>query len=603
MNILQKVRRYLYISPNATDHERRRRLLNILLLVTTVTALLGVVIGSVANAIARTNNDGDVAMLQTTVVAMLLSNALVFIVNRYSSWSAGWIFVLLILAAALFSNTPQQIVGGHSLIMFVLPIVVASLLLHPPASLIIASLGSLAVAVAALGLGMTIPILAIVELFLIALASAFLAQTWERTLADLRIANRNLALLNQASQALSSTLDLDQVLVNVLGEVRHLLNVVACSVWLIDRETGELVCRQAAGPQSENVRGWRLAPDQGIVGRATRTGESQIVPDTRTDEHYFQGVDESTGLTLRSLLGVPLRARENVIGVLQVVDTKVNRFTLADLELLEPLAATAAIAIENARLYAEEHQRAAALARALEQQQELDRLKTQFIQNVSHELRTPVAIIQGYAELLDSNVLGKLQPDQREPVTAITQRADALSNLVNDLTTIMAIEGRGLQREPVDLANLVRSLLTNFQATAEKSHLSLAIDIAPNLPQTSGAPEYLRQMLNNLLENAFKFTPPGGSVAVRLWQDGEDAVLEVTDTGIGISQDQLDRIFERFYQVDGTTTRRYGGTGLGLALVKEVVEAHGGQVTVESRVGEGSTFRIRLPRVTASWKL
>ncbi|MFQ6100376.1 MAG: ATP-binding protein [Anaerolineae bacterium] len=593
--ILREARRMFSIPLDATDEERRRRLVNILLVVTTVTALLGLMVGSVADAFSGTDNRDDITMLHTAVAAMLLSNALVFVVNRFSSRLAGWLFALLILVAALFSNTPQQIVSGRGLTIFALPVVVASILLHPYTSLVVASLGSLAVAVVALRLSVAVPTPAIVGLFLVALISALLAQTWQRTMTDLRIANRNLALLNQASRALSSTLDLDQVLINVLDEVRHLLNVVACSVWLIDPETDELVCRQATGPQSESVRGWRLTLDEGVVGWVARTRESQIVPDTRTDEHYFEGVDESTSLGLRSILSVPLRVRQDVIGVLQVVDREVDRFKLADLELLEPLAATAAIAIENARLYAEEQQRAAALTRTLEQQRELDRLKDQFIQNVSHELRTPVAIIQGYAELLDSSVLGELQPDQREPVTAIVRRVRMLSELVDDLTAILAIEAQELKREPVDLADLIRPLLTDFQVAAEQAGLCLTAEIASDLPQVSGEPDYLYRMLNNLLGNAFKFTPAGGSVTVRLWQDEANVMLEVADTGIGIPREQLKRIFDRFYQVDGSTTRRYGGTGLGLALVKEIVEAHGGQVTVRSSVGEGSIFQVRLP--------
>ncbi len=598
--ILQAVRRTFRILLDATDDERRRRLLNILLAATTVTALLGLMVGSVADAFSKAGNGDAIAILRVTVTAMLLSNVLVFVVNCFSSWLAGWLFVLLVLAVALFSNTPQQAVSGRSLIVFALPVVIASILLHPFASLVVAGLGGLAVVVTALSLGMAVPITAIVGLFLIALVSALLARAWEQITTDLRVANRNLALLSQTSQVLVSTLDLDQVLVNLLDEMRRLLSVVACSVWLIDAETGELVCRQAAGPQSEGVRGWHLPLGEGIVGWVAHTGESLIVPDTRTDEHYFAGVDKSTGLVLRSILSVPLRARHDVIGVLQVVDTEVDRFELADLELLEPLAATAASAIENARLYAEEQQRAAALARALEQQRELDRLKTQFIQNVSHELRTPVAVIQGYIELLDGGVLGELQPGQREPVAAIARRVCALGELVDDLTAILAIEGRELKREPVDLADLVRALLAESRVAAEQAKLSLVAEIAPDLPLLSGDPDYLRRMLNNLLGNAFKFTPAGGGVTVRLWQDEGDVMLEVADTGIGIPQDQLICIFERFYQVDGGTTRRYGGAGLGLALVKEVVEAHGGKVTVQSGVGKGSTFLVRLPGATSS---
>ena len=169
----------------------------------------------------------------------------------------------------------------------------------------------------------------------------------------LRQRNRELAMLNQAGQAFSSTLELEQVLDVLLEEVRHLMDVVACSVWLIESETGELVCQQVIGPQSEIVRGWQLAPDEGPTGWVLNSGESLIVPDIQADEHHYQDIDRQIGLSVRSVLITPLRVKEHVIGVLQVVDTKVDRFDQTDRELLELLAANAAIAIENAQLYQE----------------------------------------------------------------------------------------------------------------------------------------------------------------------------------------------------------------------------------------------------------
>ncbi|MCP4536580.1 MAG: PAS domain S-box protein [Chloroflexi bacterium] len=163
--------------------------------------------------------------------------------------------------------------------------------------------------------------------------------------------NRELALLNQASQTFSSTLDLDQVLGLVLEKARHLQEAIACSAWLLDAETGELVCQQASGVQNEIVRGWRLAPGEGIGGATVLSGKSLVVPDTHADERYFAGVDQKTGLALRSILSVPLRFKENIFGVIQVVDTETKRFGAQDMILLESLAAAAAIAIENARLY------------------------------------------------------------------------------------------------------------------------------------------------------------------------------------------------------------------------------------------------------------
>jgi signal transduction histidine kinase len=411
----------------------------------------------------------------------------------------------------------------------------------------------------------------------------------------LRRRNRELALLNRASQAFGASLDLDQVLATVLEEARHLMDVAACSIWLVDAATGELVCRQASGPRSELVIGWRLAPGDGLAGWVVAKGESLIVPDVQADQRHFQDLDRLTGLVLRSILSAPLQIQQKVIGVLQMVDFEVDRFEATDLTILESLAATAAIAIENARLYAAEQQRAAALARALEQQQELDRLKNHFIQNVSHELRTPLALIQGYAELLNAGEMGELQPALQDAVSVIARRARMLGKMADDLVAILETEKREPKRESLDLANIIHKLLADFQVAAEQAGLSLTAQIADDLPPVSGDVQHLLRVMDNLLGNALKFTPAGGQISVRLWRDGPQAVLEVADTGIGIPRDQLGRVFERFYQVDGSTTRRYGGTGLGLALVKEIVEAHGGQVSVSSEVGQGSTFTVRLP--------
>jgi len=169
----------------------------------------------------------------------------------------------------------------------------------------------------------------------------------------LRQQNRERALLNQVGRAISSTLDLNQVLVTILEEVRRLLNVAAASIWLIDPETGELVCRQAVGPPSDGVRGWRLAPGEGFAGWVAASGKALTVPDTRSDTRHFKEVDRETGVEQRSILSVPLYAQERVIGVLQVLDTAVDRFRPRDLRLVESLAPAAAIAIENARLYEE----------------------------------------------------------------------------------------------------------------------------------------------------------------------------------------------------------------------------------------------------------
>jgi two-component system sensor histidine kinase BarA len=250
-------------------------------------------------------------------------------------------------------------------------------------------------------------------------------------------------------------------------------------------------------------------------------------------------------------------------------------------------------------LYATEQHRAAALARALEQQRELDRLQREFIQNVSHELRTPLGIVRGYAELLESGDLGELQLEQQEPINIIARRSRMLSKLVDDIMAALELKVREVQKESVDLVHLARQAVTELQVAASRAGLALSAKIAQDLPLVPGDPIALRRVLDNLVGNALKFTPPGGRVTVWLQQNEDKVELQVSDTGVGIPSDHLGRIFDRFYQVDGSATRRFGGVGLGLALVKEIVEAHGGQVTVASQLGKGTTFTVLLPTHTA----
>jgi signal transduction histidine kinase len=243
-----------------------------------------------------------------------------------------------------------------------------------------------------------------------------------------------------------------------------------------------------------------------------------------------------------------------------------------------------------------EQRRAIELARALEQQRELERLQREFIQNVSHELRTPLGIVRGYAELLEKGELGQLQPEQQEPINIIARRTRMLNKLVEDIMATLEIQRQALRRESVDLAHLARQAVNDLQVAAGWAKLTLTLETAPNLPAVSGDLIALRRVLDNLIGNALKFTPAGGCVTVRLRRDGDNIEMQVSDTGVGIPQDQLGRIFDRFYQVDGSAKRRFGGVGLGLALVKEIVESHHGQITVTSQVGVGTTFTVRLPK-------
>lgn len=410
----------------------------------------------------------------------------------------------------------------------------------------------------------------------------------------LRRRNRELTTLYEIDRDISATLELPVVLERIATHARDLLGADESEIYLLEPDGQTLRAIVALGRYAEKIKATSLRLGEGIVGSVAQSGIAEIIEHAESDPRSVQipGTPEES----HALMCVPLISKGQMMGVMSLSRASEDApFNQNDLDFLLGLSRQAAIAIENARLYAAEQQRSAELLHALEQLQELDHLKSEFIQNVSHELRTPLAIARGHAELLDSGALGELQPQQRKPVAVIARRMRMLTKLMDDFTAILETEARATKREQVDLAEMIHNTLSDFQIAIEQAGLTLTAQVAQGLPSVCGDPVHLRRVLDNLLGNARKFTPAGGRISLRLTQEDENLVLVVADTGIGIPEDQLDRIFERFYQVDGSMSRRYGGAGLGLALVKEIVEAHGGTVFVESEVGRGSAFTVILP--------
>jgi signal transduction histidine kinase len=228
---------------------------------------------------------------------------------------------------------------------------------------------------------------------------------------------------------------------------------------------------------------------------------------------------------------------------------------------------------------------------------ELDRLKAEFVSLASHELKTPINVIAGYAELLDEGLYGDLQDRQREVVALIQNQTRSLTRLVNQLLDLSRFEAGGLpvDPQPVKIASLLDEVEGSFRALATQRQIDFAVEKAGALPETVvlDHDRVRHEVLGNLLSNAFKFTPTGGEIRVEAWTENGAFHLNVSDTGVGISEDQLDHIFDKYYQVGEEA--RSKGTGLGLAIAKHVVEAHGGRISVSSTVGEGTRFDIRFP--------
>ncbi len=226
----------------------------------------------------------------------------------------------------------------------------------------------------------------------------------------------------------------------------------------------------------------------------------------------------------------------------------------------------------------------------------LDRLKSSFVATVSHELRTPLTAIKGYAQLLVEERAGPLNDTQRESLQVIMENCEEVIRRVNDILFLQESSAIVPARQPVSLNEIIRGVVERLQERVREAGIEVRLDLPEDLPLLIGDNEALKLLFLHLLDNAIKFSPDGGVVTVRLEERGETIYAEVSDTGIGIAPEYHERVFERFFQVDSSSTRAFGGAGLGLAIAKRIVEAHKGQIGVRSRLGVGSTFFFILPR-------
>lgn len=392
------------------------------------------------------------------------------------------------------------------------------------------------------------------------------------------------------AKQITSSLSMSSVLDSIVSILRMTLDCRACSIFLIDPTKEYLQLEAASGPSVAWKGIARLRIGEGISGRVITERRSIYIPDTHLEPDFI-----FFGPQIRSLLVVPLIIRDSIIGTLSIDDTQPNAFD-EEIRLLTIAAAQAAVAIENAQLYESLQASYKELERAFDELRQLDQMKSELIQNISHELRTPLTFIKGYVELLQDGEMGVLNEAQETAMEIVANKTEVLSRLVDDIISMLRVGKEQIRTSLVSLADIGHISVQAARASAVEAGLTLNDEIPDGLPPVLGDKRRLGQVFDNLLQNAIKFSQPGGAITVRMREKGLHVRTEVEDTGIGIPRDQLPRIFDRFYQVDGTTTRRFGGTGLGLAIVKQIVEAHGGKVGVESEVDKGSLFYFTVPQ-------
>jgi len=274
----------------------------------------------------------------------------------------------------------------------------------------------------------------------------------------------------------------------------------------------------------------------------------------------------------------------------------VDRETLDQIVTEQILKLQDALRDTNQQLERRVKDRTEELERALNKLSELNKLKSNFISNISHELRTPLTHLRGYLTLMVDGSLGPMSESLIEACNVMVRAETRLENLINDLIQFsLATKGElSLNLAPTSVSNIIYNALTRTEKLADARKVNVEVIVDGNLPLISVDGEKMTWVMLQLVDNAIKFTPQGGDVKIKASKDHDLVRVAVIDTGIGIASNQIDEIFEPFHQIDGSDTRHYGGVGLGLALVRQIIDAHGGQMRVQSEIGKGSTFEFIL---------
>jgi signal transduction histidine kinase len=391
----------------------------------------------------------------------------------------------------------------------------------------------------------------------------------------------------KVSQIINSTLSLEPLLRIIIQSATELTHTEACSIMLLDKRTGELRFTHSVGEGSEGLRDMTVPLDNSIAGWIVRKRKPLLIRDAKTDPRWNSQIDKTIDFDTRSILGVPLKVKDEVIGVMELLN-KIDEqgFVQDDIQIANTLAAQAAIAIENARLLDE-------LQQAYDELAELDQIKSNFVSIASHELRTPLSVILGYASFLREEVSG----EAGEQIDIVLQSAMRLRSIIDDMVNLRHVDtGQAqLERDIFSMTELISDVAGEFDQLAKAKQQILRADLPEDQLKIDADWQKIYLVLANLLSNAIKFTPPEGRVQISGQRKGEELWISVMDTGIGIPERDYERIFDSFYQVEPSLTRRYEGMGLGLSVAKSMVELHSGRMWVESVVGKGSRFTVVLP--------
>lgn len=378
--------------------------------------------------------------------------------------------------------------------------------------------------------------------------------------------------LAEISRELASTVDLTALLNRIVQAAANLSNAEAASILLYEESKKQLYFQSTTNLDEPFMRGLIVPVDGSIAGWIVNNRQPIIILDAQNDPRHFAKIGKMTNITTTSLLGVPLIAKDKVVGALEAINKRVGDFSLEDQDVLMDLGAQAAVAIENARLF---------------QQSDL-------IAELIHELRTPLGSLRTAAHILKNR---DVSDDQRQKITQIlndeTSRLIEMTSAYLDLARLES--GRiEFNSQIFDLRALLEECISLMDTRMQESHLEMNLLIPEKLPPLKADRDKLKQVILNLLSNAIKYNCPDGEIKLSVEALINELVISISDTGRGIREADLVHLFEKFYRAQ-PTEKLATGTGLGLAISKQIVEAHGGKIEVQSQVGVGTTFLVHLP--------
>lgn len=428
-----------------------------------------------------------------------------------------------------------------------------------------------------------------------------------------RIRSSELDALLKVSTALTSSLELGEVLQAAIDGAIDVLDLDTGAIYLLEQD--ELVLGATTPPLPPRFPqhySRALLSDHPHAQRSLESGDTVFVRDLASEQitEAERGVCETRGL--RSVFFVPLISEAGPIGVFIVGTTEnVRDITPADQDLCRTLSHQVTLAVTNAHLYESVltalSQFEAAQTTLLETNRALvdtnmelrkaKEVRDKFLALMSHELRTPLTVIISYLAFILDRGFGDPSEDLKGILSIMREQGKVQLGLIDDLLDLSRLEAGHfkLMREPDEVGNLVDKVVEAFRPLRDEKEIQMRVDTASDLPTVHWDRKRMTQVFQNLVGNALKFTAPGGMVTVSACAKAGFLELRVSDTGIGIPEESRKQIFDSFYQVDSSSTRKYGGSGLGLAFVKEIVRAHGGRVFVKSHEGAGSSFIVLLP--------